>query len=237
MLNFVICDDNLDTANKLEDTLERIFINYNYNASVVFKSGNPYDIINYIDNNHVDVLLLDINLKCTMDGLKLAEEIRNRKNNAYIIFTTCHLEYAMVAYKYKTFDYLPKPITYDRLKITISRLFEDANKITQNYLKIDNKNTIVNENEIHYIKKDGMKLIFHTTNCDYESYNSFNKFAYKLPRNYVRCHKSYIANLSQINTIESNTSTITFKDGDTCNIGPKYKKNFMEELKNYGIHV
>lgn len=234
MLNFVICDDNLNLLDRLEKMLETIFAKNNYDASVVFKSHNADDILNYIEHNVTDVLMLDINLKSNKSGLELAEEIRKKKKNAYIIFTTGHLEYAMVAYKYKTFDYLAKPITYDRLEDTIARLFEDANELSKRYIKLDNKNTIIDEAEIQYIKRDGMKLVFHTSSRDYNTYSSFNKFQEKLPDTYVRCHKSYIANLNQIKHVEPVASTITFKDGNTCDIGPKYKREFMEVLKDYG---
>lgn len=234
MLNFVICDDNLNILDRLEKMLETIFTKNNYDASVVFKSDNADDILNYIDHNIADVLMLDINLKCNKSGLELAEEIRKRKKNPYIIFTTGHLEYAMVAYRYKTFDYLPKPITYDRLEDTVTRLFEDANELSKKYIKIDNKNTIIDESEVQYIKRDGMKLVFHTSSRDYDTYSSFNKFQEKLPDTYVRCHKSYIANLNQIKDVEPVSGTITFRDGNTCDIGPKYKKDFMEVLKDYG---
>ena len=234
MLNFVICDDNLNLLDRLEKMLETIFTKNNYDASVVFKSDNADDILNYIDNNIADVLMLDINLKSNKSGLELAEEIRKRKKNPYIIFTTGHLEYAMVAYKYKTFDYLPKPIVYERLEDTINRLFEDANELCKSYIKIDNKNTIVDEAEVQYIKRDGMKLIFHTSSRDYDTYSSFNKFQEKLPSTYIRCHKSYIANLNQIKDVEPVSGTITFTDGNTCDIGPKYKKEFMEVMKDYG---
>ncbi len=234
MLNFVICDDNLNLLDRLEKMLETIFTKSNYDASVVFKTDKADDVLNYIDNNIADVVMLDINLKSSKSGLELAEEIRKRKKNPYIIFTTGHLEYAMVAYKYKTFDYLPKPITYDRLEDTIARLFEDANELSKNYIKIDNKNTIIDEAEIQYIKRDGMKLVFHTSSRDYDTYSSFNKFQDKLPATYIRCHKSYIANMNQIKDVEPVSGTITFKDGNTCDIGPKYKREFMEVLKNYG---
>lgn len=234
MLNFVICDDNLNLLDRLEKMLENIFSKNNYDASVVLKSDNADDILNFVDSNTVDVLMLDINLNSSKSGLELAKEIRKRKKNPYIIFTTGHLEYAMVAYKYKTFDYLPKPIVYERLEDTIRRLFEDANEMSKTYIKLDNKNTLVDESQVHYIKRDGMKLVFHTSSRDYDTYSSFNKFQEKLPSSYVRCHKSYIANLNQIKDVEPVSGIITFTDGNTCDIGPKYKKDFLEVIKNYG---
>ena len=234
MLHFVICDDNLNILDKLEKMLENIFTKNNFEAKVSFKSDNSDDILDYIKSNPADVFLLDINLKSSKTGLELAEEIRKIKKNSYLIFTTGHLEYAMVAYKYKTFDYIAKPITYDRLEDTIVRLFEDVNGLNKRYLRIDNKNTLIDESEIQYVKRDGMKLVFHTPSRDYDTYSSFNKFQDRLPKTYVRCHKSCIANINQIKDIEPVSGTITFKDGSTCDIGPKYKSEFMEVLKSYG---
>ncbi len=234
MLNFVICDDNINILDRLEKLLENIFTKHNYAATVTYKSDNADDILVYMSKNIVDVVLIDINLKSNKSGLQLAEEIRKMNKNSYIIFTTGHLEYAMVAYKYKTFDYIAKPITADRLEETVVRLFDDINSSPKKYLKIDNKNTLIDESEVSYIKRDGMKLIFHTNTRDYDTYSSFNKFQDKLPNNYVRCHKSFIANINHIKEVEPVSGTITFKDDSTCYIGPKYKSNLMEVLKNYG---
>ena len=234
MVNFALCDDNVNILDRLEKMLENIFTKNNFDAHVTFKSTNSTDMIDFISKNKVDVDLLDINLKSNKSGLELAKAIRNMHRNTYIIFTTGHLEYAMVAYKFRTFDYLAKPITYDRLEDTIIRLFEDINTAPKRYIKIDNKNTLVDAAEVIYIKRDGMKLVFHTANRDYETYSSFNKFQDKLPKNYMRCHKSYVANISQIRDVEPVSGVITFNDGSTCDIGPKYKSELLEVLRIYG---
>lgn len=234
MLNFVICDDNLNILDRLKKMLDTIFCKNDFEAQVAFSSDNTEEVLNYISSNKVDVAMLDINLKSNKTGIELAKEIRKINKNIYIIFTTGHLEYAMIAYKVKTFDYIAKPINYDRLEETIIRLFEDVTSVPKRYLKIDNKNTLVDESEVQYIKRDGMKLVFHTNSRDYDTYSSFNKFQDKPPENYIRCHKSYIANINQIKDVEPVSGTITFKSGDTCDIGPKYKSDLMEVLNNYG---
>ena len=235
MLNFAICDDNVNILDRLQKLLETIFTKNNFEAQVYFKFDNVEDLLTCFDNNKVDVLLLDINLKSNKSGLDIAEQIRKKNKDVYLIFTTAHLEYAMVAYRYKTFDYLPKPITYDRLEDTIKRLFEDIYGLPKKYIKIDNKNTLVDANEIQYICRDGMKLIFHTTSRDYDIYSSFNKIKNQLPENFVRCHKSYIVNTGVIKDVDPVSLTVQFDRNSYCYIGPKYKNQFMEVMKKNGI--
>ena len=234
MLNFVICDDNQNMLNKLSKMFDTIFISNNIDASVVFQSTDPAEILDFANSHNVDVFILDIQLKSKMSGLELAEKVREFNKNCYIIFTTGHLEYSLVAYKLKTFDYLAKPITLERLEETVLRLVDDINGQPKKYLKIDSKNTLVDENEILYIKREGMKLIYHTASKDYEAYSSFAKMEELLPKNFVRCHKSFVINLNKIVHLEPVSNTIYFTDDSSCELGPKYKKTILEVLNNYG---
>lgn len=232
MLNFVICDDNPVVLNRLSKMLETIFINNSIDAEIGLTALGASDVINYIENNKVDVLILDINLKSETTGCDIAEIVRKKNKNIYIIFTTGHLEYALLAYKYKTFDYLPKPILEERLEETILRLMDDIKSTPSKFIRLNNNKTIINQDEINYIKKDGMKLVFCTNNRTYETYSSFNKIQDCLPDNFMRCHKSFIVNLKNISNINSNKNTILFAPNDSCSIGAKYKNKVMEVFKN-----
>ena len=143
MLNFVICDDNLNLLDRLSKILENIFIKHNFDAKIGLKTDEIDELLNYIDDNKTDVLILDINLKSGKSGLEIASKVRERNKNTYFIFTTAHLEYAMMAYKFKTFDYLAKPITSERLEETIVRLFEDINGLPKKYIKLDKKKLLL----------------------------------------------------------------------------------------------
>lgn len=234
MLDFVICDDSQNMLNKLAKMFDTIFISNDIDANVIFQSTNPSEILNFANSHNVDVFVLDIQLKSTMSGLELAEKIRTFNKNCYLIFTTGHLEYSLLAYKLKTFDYLAKPITIERLEETVLRLIDDINGQPKKYIKIDSKNTLVDENEILYIKREGMKLIYHTVSKDYESYSSFAKIENSLPKNFIRCHKSFVININKIVHLDPVSNTICFNDGSVCEIGPKYKKTILEVLNDYG---
>lgn len=231
MLHFVLCDDNVQILNKLERTLESIFIKNNIDAQILLKATTSDEVLQYVEKHQVDVLILDINLKSTVSGCDVAKIIRAKNKNIYIIFLTGHLEYALVAYKYKTFDYLPKPICDERLEDTILRLFEDVYNSHVKFLKLNNK-TIINQDDINYIKKDGMKLVVCTETRTYEAYSSFSKIQPCLPGNFVRCHKSYIINVNKIEHFVSDNNTIQFEHGSFCSVGAKYKDKFLEVFEN-----
>lgn len=238
MLSFVVCDDNKAILDRFSKMLESIFIKHRLDAEISFASTDAKNTLQYLENNHVNALFLDIDLKSNISGLDLAEKVRKINKQVYIVFTSAHLEYILKAYQYKTFDFMPKPITVERLEDTVLRMMDDMNdKNNKNYfIRLNNRNTIINENSINFIKKDGMKLVFYTDSRTYETYSSFNKISEELPPNFVRCHKSYIANINKIEDVNPNKNTIVFnsKHNLKCSIGPKYKNKIMEVLKNDG---
>ena len=229
MLNIVLCDDNLSFLNGLEDMLYKLFIKHNLDACISFKTDCTSKLLEHIENNPVDVLFLDITLNNKNIGLSIAEDIRKINKGLHLIFTTGHFEFVMEAYKVNTFDYLVKPISQDKLEETLLRLTNYLNSSNNRFIKINNT-TFINQDDIHYIKKDGMKLIFHTKDNDFETYSSFSKIKTSLPSDFVRCHKSFIANISNISHVETSTNTIFFNNSSKCYIGPKYKNDFMEVI-------
>ena len=235
MLNFVVCDDSHSILERLVKMLEAIFINNNIDASIGLKAQTPYDVINYVEHNKVDVLILDINLKSDITGCDVANIVRQKNKDVYLIFTTGHLEYALLAYKYKTFDYLPKPIVDEKLEETILRLIDDMKRSPAKFIRLNNNKTIINEDDVNYIKKDGMKLVFCTDTRTYETYSSFNKIESCLPANFVRCHKSFIANTRKISDINYSDNTILFSHNKSCLIGAKYKNKILEVFNNENI--
>ena len=233
MLNFALCDDNKQTIQKLSDLLESIFIKHNFDAAVSFSCTKPEEILEYSKLNDVNVFILDIDLKNRITGIDVANQIRELNKDVYFIFITAHYEYIMLAYKCKTFDYITKPISKDKVEETVLRLMDDINNISNKntFLRLNNKNTIINKDSINFIKRDGMKLVFYTDTRNYEVYSSFKKIEDDLPSNFVRCHKSYIANIDKISDVRMADNTIAFSSMDElCYIGPKYKKTLMKIL-------
>lgn len=234
MLNFALCDDNLNVLSKFSKMLDLIFVNNELDGNIELTTSNPNEILEYLKNNPVDVVILDIDLKSNISGLDIANKIRSINKKIYIIFATAHLEYLMLAYKCKTFDYLPKPISVENLEKTVLRLFNDIheNNSRKDFIRLNNNNTIIRADSVLYIEKDHTRLIFKTQNTDYSIYSSFNKIESELPSNFKRCHKSYIVNVNNIKEINNDVIHFVNNTKLECHIGHIYKKNFMEVIDN-----
>ena len=229
MLNFVVCDDDIHMLDRISSLLEKVIIANDFDAKIVYKTTDFKKLLSYISENIVNVVILDIEFYGhSENGLDVAKQIRFFNKNCYLIFITSHFEYIAEAYKYTTFDYIFKYcLNTETLTTTLSRLFDDVSASESKFLKIDNKNTFIDLNDVQYIEKRGAKIIYHTSKTDYITYNSFNKL--KLPKNFVRCHKSFIANINNISKISFNDNIIHFKNNSICYIGPKYR-NVLKEV-------
>ena len=225
MLNFVLCDDNKAALERFEKMLNLVLENNDLDGNISLATTNVTEVLDHVKNNIVDVVILDIDLNTNISGLELAQKIRKINKKVYIIFETAHLEYLLLAYKCKTFDYLPKPISLNNLESTISRLFNDIRQdADKTFIELTN-GIILNTNSVLYIEKNN-------TTGEYSTYSSFNKFQNKIPPTFIRCHKSYIANVSNINHIDNTTIHFDKTNDVKCYIGQVYKKNFWEVL-NY----
>ena len=92
MLRFALCDDNIQILDRLPKMLESIFIRNNIDAEICLATPSSNEILNYVKENCVDVLILDINLKSSLTGCDIADIVRKKNKDVYIMFLTGHLD-------------------------------------------------------------------------------------------------------------------------------------------------
>jgi DNA-binding LytR/AlgR family response regulator len=155
----------------------------------------------------VDLVFLDIE----MPYLNGIDFLQNTSNAPKIIFTTAYEQYALKGYELDVFDYLLKPISFDRFLKAANKAydyFQLLKKPDKSYLfvKVDNKLEKVNFEEILFVEAmenyvgiylGDKKLIVHST---------LRATLEQLPASlFIQTHKSYIANMLHVQSIEGNT--------------------------------
>ena len=102
--------------------LERMIVKLNY--TVLDKVITGEDAISSAQQNEPDLILMDIQLKDSTDGITAMEKIRERSNVPVIYITGNSDQYYMNRAKATDFvDYLVKPIQMSDLEQSINKAF------------------------------------------------------------------------------------------------------------------
>jgi two-component SAPR family response regulator len=119
----VLIDDEKPALAQIEWLLER-----DGRLEVAAKFTSAREGINYLSENHADIVFLDIEMP-GVNGLEAAEQLRQFRADIRIVYITAYSEYAIEAFDLHALDYLLKPVHPDRFKKTVTRILEDLERI------------------------------------------------------------------------------------------------------------
>lgn len=213
----VIIEDEKILANKLEEYIYEI----DTTIEILTKIGTVRDSVNWLKNNKVDLIFLDIQLS---DGLsfEIFEQVNIRTP---VIFTTAYDQYTIKAFKNNGIDYILKPINIDELKESIEkykglfqnqtaynpdfiRLIDAFKKKTESYKKrftinVASKIKIINTDDIAYFYSTNKAVFLRTiNNKDFDVDYSLNKLEYILdPEIFFRINRKYIIRIHSIDEL------------------------------------
>lgn len=163
-----------------------------------------------IEKLNPNLIFLDIKMPGE-SGFDLLEYI---SDNIYIVFVTAFDEYAIRAFEVNALDYLLKPVTKERLELTLEKLEEnegkkqeelkDLNFDDQIFLKLNNKYQFVKINSIVQITSEGDYSKVQTKNGNISlTTKSMKEWENRLPlSHFIRIHRSTIINTDEVDRIE-----------------------------------
>ena len=231
MLHIAICDDEEDFVQDLKKKLEQFSAETGEKIKVTVHCDGV-DLIKKYDTT-IDLVFLDI-MMSLVNGLKVAEMIRNKDRKVSIIFLTSFPQYAVEGYKYQAFDYILKPIRYARLK-------EEMNNWLQSYRTKDVPYIIAANDtgkykvllkKLRYIETANHNVLFHMEQRNIIVYSRMKDIEKELEnKGFFRCHTSYIVNLFFVQSVEGYEITLT--TGECIPISQPRRKAFMKYLAEY----
>lgn len=208
------------------------------------------DTINTIREQQPDLVLLDINLKGEADGIAIGSRIKQEFGIPFI-YLTAYADKATIdrAKETEPDGFLVKPYDENNLRsaIEIALYKHDQNnkpdlkepealqnsaaskehEVLSDYIFVKVKHRIikVHYNDILWVEAYDNYSFIVTTDQKYLVSSTLKDMEHKLPAgNFVRVHRSYIANLDKIDALEE--SSVVFSKGDIP-IGKSYKKALM----------
>lgn len=198
----LIVDDEPIARKILAEYLEEIS-----DIELVGQLKNAIEATDFLANNVIDLLFLDINMP-KLSGIQL---LKNIKNPPLVIFTTAYSEYAVTAFELEAFDYLVKPIAFDRFLKSVNnakkRLREQNVSLeTPKLFTIKENKRIykVNFSDVFLLQAYGDYVRIYTQEKKYLTKGKLIQIKTTLPDQFLQIHRSYIINLDHLKYLEGN---------------------------------
>lgn len=234
-LNCIIVDDEPNAHFVLEH-----YFKQTDKISLLNSFFNGVEAIEFISNNQVDLIFLDIN----MPGITGFEMLQSLSYSPLVIFITAYSQYALDGYKYNVVDYLLKPIELESFLAAIDKAVKRMSLVTiagepisavesqsDNFItiKTDRELIKVRFEAIVYVQSYGnyVKIVSHDRN--YVTSVTTFEIERKLPKDkFLRIHKSYIVSLEHVSRLDSN---VIFIKSLKLPIGNTYKREVLGKLE------
>ncbi len=168
--------------------------------------------------HHPQLVLLDVEMP-GVSGVDCARELQDSDPQTILIFATAHDKYMADAFEVYAFDYLLKPFKAERALATLERAKsvlktrEDAAQSAKPVeprpqsgrilLKHRDGVSVLNMEDILLVQREERATVLYTVNDGrYVTGDSLADIEARLdPALFMRCHKSYIINLSHVDSI------------------------------------
>lgn len=226
-----IVEDNESDAKVLKTLLQK----YAKDAAleiIIDVYNKPLEFLNKYKETY-DVIFLDIEMPAC-DGIVTANWIRKLDSEVIIVFVTNMLRRAIDGYSVQAFDFVVKPISYDRLKVTLDMILRKLGKkqSTKIEVKTENGNVYLDSMSILYVEVAKHKLFFHMEDGRVlENWGSLTEIERTLSdKVFARCNSCYLVNLSFVKEISQNMVLV---GEDYLKISRGKKGEFITKLMEY----
>ncbi|WP_121354559.1 LytR/AlgR family response regulator transcription factor [Flavisolibacter nicotianae] len=204
-MNCLIVDDNKIARATLQQLASQL-----HDLTVVGECDNAMDAYNFLQQEPVDLVLLDIEMP-GMSGLELTKNLG--KNRPLIVFTTSKKDYAAEAFDLNVADFLVKPITPARFIQAIEKAKEiqasqreEISVAKDEFIFIRDSNIVrrLKLNDILYAEAMGDYVKLHTPQRFYAIHSTLKAVEDRLPASsFFRVHRSYLVAIDKIDTIQN----------------------------------
>ncbi|MBQ6164377.1 MAG: response regulator transcription factor [Clostridia bacterium] len=223
-LKIAICDDEKPTLDLLDRKTRDLLARKDLDANIRLFTGGAELAREYETDAHpFDVILLDIKMDGP-DGIETAKRIREKDDGVYIVFITSSAEYVFRGYEVKAFRYLMKTeleYGFDRvLSDTIREISDSAQTFFT--FQFGNEKMKLDPRLINYFESSKRVVRIALDRENYKTYAKLDDIEPQLGGMFVRCHQSYLVNVSRIEKLSP--TEILLKNGETLPVSKKHRK-------------
>lgn len=238
MLQVFVCEDNEIQRQEIVQLIENVILMDELDMKMVLQTDDPQAVLEHIhESKDTGVYFLDIDLGSDMNGMQLAQHIRELDPRCFIIFVTAHSELSFMTFQYKVeaMDFVLKDNREEaRVKIkecllkALERHGSQRNKSSRTFpIEVGSRKLHISCDDILFFEtSDNIhKIILHAKDRQIEFTGTMKQVEQMLDDRFVRCHRSFIVNKQHIKEVNRKERTVELDNGEVCLLSVRMMRN------------
>ena len=180
-----------------------------------------------------DLAFLDIQFPGELNGLEVANHLRNSNEHMSIVFTTNYKDYALEGYKVNALRYLLKPVKEEQVLECLDIAYRQWKLLQNEFILIpavDQMHQVLFRS-ICFVESRAHYLQIHLVDQRQEIRvrDKLTDFMKQLPEEqFVQCHRSFAVNLFYVQSIS--ITAVLLSDGSEIPVRRNYWENSLSKL-------
>lgn len=237
MLHIFVCEDDAVQRKTVVRTIYNTVLIEGLDMRLVLDTADPCELLEAVRaSRETGIYFLDIDLKCDMNGMKLAQQIRKLDPRCFIIFITAHSELSYMTFQYRVeaMDFILKDNPAEagvKIRECLFHAWErhtlQTNKVHKTYMiEIGERKISVDYQDILFFETSGNvhKVVLHAKDRQIEFPGTMKELESALDDGFVRCHRSFLVNRNNIKEVDTKNRIIYLVNGETCLMSTRMRK-------------
>lgn len=235
-IKVLIVEDEWIVSEEIKEVLE------SKGFQVIGQAEDDVTAIELMNENPADIILMDIQIEGSCDGIELADKIQ-KTHSCAIIFLTANAKEQQVerAKQVKPAAYIVKPFQEKNLEMAIEMAFNNMSEAEEKskeesyiisdhiFIRDNSRFRRIALDKIHFVKATGSYIEIVTEDSKYTLAVNLKSFESRLSdTRFLRIHRSHLINLNQIEEYDGGR---VFIGGEALSIGNSYKNDFLRHIK------
>ena len=230
--SIAVVDDDVDQARLAADLVTSSSLSRFFSEPLVISPAE----VSAADMNygHLDVVLMDIEFgEDVPNGIELVRQLFPTGCGTQVIYVTGHIEYCTRVYSTEHVWFLVKPFSQSDLDQALKQAVSNLRASTTRPISVSVRGTttLVQPRQISYVESKRRKLFIHVGDQVLETYGVLEQLAQELPDSFVQCHKSFLANLSFVESYSADG--LVLRSGETVPVSQKRRPEVRRAVLDF----
>lgn len=228
----LIVEDNADERSRLRGCVEKYASEHNDELAITeYESAIPL-----IEASRTfDLIFLDINLPCGINGMEAARILRTYDETTQVVFVTDLAQYAVRGYEVDALGFIVKPISYYGISRYLDKALRVIRRNTGKNITVPLKRGLrmFPSTELVFAETAGHNLVYHLASGQpITARGSLSKLVEELEGEpFVRIASSFLVNMDHVRAIEE--GSVIMSTGETLYFTRARKKEALATITSY----